>query len=96
MRIGESGWVQPHEIVTSPKGRRVYVSWTALIEDKPKDLEGSFAPLRLVRLKRGFSLMLRPGMEFRTSPLPWGQYAPVVEITQAASNLTGQEERSAP
>lgn len=83
LRAGDEGWVSCLEIVTSKRGR-VFVRWTATLQEAPTDPESQFAPLRIVRLKRGFSLALRPGLEFRSSPLPLGDYGPVIKITQDA------------
>lgn len=70
-------------IVTSEKNHRAYVDWEARLYNAPGE-PGPFSALPIRRLARGFSLTVGPGDEFRSSPLPWGMYAPVVEIVQAA------------
>ena len=95
MRTGEIGWVQSSEIVASRKSKRVYVYWRASVQDEPKESSDLFAPLRLVRLRRGFSLDVRPGMKFRNSVLPWGMYGPVIEIIQVTPNQIRQKGLSA-
>lgn len=82
MLPGEEAYVDRSDIVTSKKRHRVFVRWTARLESAPKDPSERFAPLRVRRLERGFSLIMRPGDEFHTSSLPWGEYAPVVEIVK--------------
>jgi hypothetical protein len=83
LAIGEEAYVYPSAIVTSKKGRRVFVAWDASVSDTPADPNSQFAPLRIRRLERGFSITVRPGNEFRSGTVPWGLYAPVVEIVQA-------------
>ena len=85
---GEEAYVGPYAIITSEKRHQVFVRWNAPIEDAPKDQSDGFGSLRIRRLERGFSLVVRPGDEFRSSPLPWGESAPVVEIVQAAPKGT--------
>ena len=82
MMVGEEAYVDSNAVVTSKK-RRVFVRWDATLTHRPEHPNDRFAPLRIRRLKRGFSITVRPGDEFRTSPLPWGWYAPVIEIMQA-------------
>ena len=82
MVTGEEAYVAPSAVVTSEKQQRVFVRWRASLVDAPDNASGRFSPLILRRLKRGFSLTVRPGDEFRTSPLPWGEYAPVIELVQ--------------
>ncbi|MBV9084553.1 MAG: hypothetical protein JOZ62_17910 [Acidobacteriaceae bacterium] len=84
LSVGEEAYVDRYAVVSSRRKRRVYVRWDARVTDAPADSNSAFAPLRIRRLKRGFSLTVRPGNEFRTSPVPWGWYAPVIEIIQAA------------
>ncbi len=84
LAIGEEFYVDRWAIVTSKRGRRVFVAWDGRITEAPPDPNSQFAPLRIRRFKRGFSITVRPGDEFRSSPLPWGCYAPVIEILQAA------------
>ena len=84
MVSGEEGYVDRYAIVTSEKKHQVFVSWTATLKAAPEDPFDPFAPLQIRRLERGFSLVVRAGDEFRTSPLPCGEYAPVIEIVQAA------------
>ena len=85
LAIGEESYVDRWAIVTSKRGRRVFVAWDGRITEAPADPNSQFAPLRIRRVKRGFSITVRPGDEFRTSSVPWGWYAPVIEILQAAS-----------
>ena len=82
LAIGEECYVDRWAIVTS-KRRRVFVAWDGRITQASGDPNSQVAPLRIRRLKRGFSITVRPGDEFRSSPLPWGCYAPVIEILQA-------------
>ena len=84
MLPGEEAYVDRYAIVISEKKHQVFVPWTATLKAAPEDPSNPFAPLRIRRLERGFSLVVRAGDEFRTSPLPWGQDAPVIEIIQAA------------
>jgi hypothetical protein len=84
LAVGEEGYVYSSSIVTSKKGHRVFVAWDASVKDAPEDPNSQFAPLRIRRLERGFSVTVRPGDEFRSSTVPWGWYAPVTEILQAA------------
>src|SRR3954447_10765162 len=82
LAVGESGYVYSSNVVIS-KGKRVYVAWDAHLSDPPAQTPPSeFSPLQIERLKRGFRLAVRPGVEFRPSTLPWGFYAPVVELRQ--------------
>lgn len=83
MRVGEEGYVDSYAVVTS-KTRRVFVRWDATLREAPEDPNARFAPLRIRRLKRGFSITVRAGDEFRTSPALWGSYAPVIDVMQAA------------
>jgi hypothetical protein len=82
LEVGEEGYVDASRIVTSEKNHRTYVDWEAGVHGAPEDLRSSSA-LAIRRLARGFSLTVRPGDVFRTSPLPWGIYGPVIEIAQA-------------
>jgi hypothetical protein len=82
--VGEESYVDPFAIVTSKRGRRVFVAWDASLKDVAESLNSQLAPLRIRRLERGFSITVRPGAEFRSSTVPWGWYAPVIEILQAA------------
>ena len=84
MAVGEESYVDTFAIVTSKRGRRVFAAWDANLRDAPENLNSQFAPLRIRRLKRGFTITVRPGSEFRSSTVPWGWYAPVIEILQAA------------
>lgn len=84
LAIGEESYVDYWAIVTSKRGRRVFVAWDGRITEAPADPNSQIAPLRIRRVKRGFSITVRPGDEFRTSSMPWGWYAPVIEILQAA------------
>jgi hypothetical protein len=84
LAIGGQGFVGSYDVVASEKDHRAYVAWDARLVEPPKDPDDQFAPLRIRRLEGGFSLTVRPGLEFRTSPLPWGMYAPVIEIVQSA------------
>jgi hypothetical protein len=72
LAVGEEGYVYSSSIVTSKKGRRVFVAWDASVKDAPEDPHSQFAPLRIRRLERGFSITVRPGDEFRSSTVPWG------------------------
>lgn len=83
MRVGEEAYVDSHAVVTS-RTRRVFIRWDAILSEPPEDPNARFAPLRIRRLKRGFSITIRAGDEFRTSPVLWGSYAPIVGIMQAA------------
>jgi hypothetical protein len=84
LAIDEESYVDPFAIVTSKRGRRVFVAWDASLREAPENPNSQFAPLRIRRLERGFSITVRPGAEFRSSTVPWGWYAPVIEILQAA------------
>src|SRR5436305_12770737 len=44
LQAGESGWVSRYNVVTSKRGR-VFVSWTATLEEKPENPDNEFAPL---------------------------------------------------
>ena len=90
MLAGEEGYVGSYEILTAKKNRRVFVQWDAQLKEAPKDPSDRFAPLRLRRLERGFSLAVRPGDEFRSGSVPWGWYAPVTEIVQAVPPSASQ------
>lgn len=94
LRTGESGWVSRSYVVTSKRGR-VFVSWTAILGEAPDNPQSEFAALQIVRRKRGFSLAIRPGVEFGNSLLPWGEYAPVIEISQTVSDDAQNESRHA-
>jgi hypothetical protein len=87
---GEEAYVDSFAIVTSKRGRRVFVAWDATVRSAPENPNSQFAPLRIRRLKRGFSVTVRPGDEFRTSTVPWGWYAPVVEIVQATPSTISE------
>jgi hypothetical protein len=89
MRVGEEGYVYSHAVVTS-KTRRVFVRWDATLSEAPEHPNARFAPLRIRRLKRGFSITIRAGDEFRTSPVLWGSYAPVIDVMQAAPALASE------
>jgi hypothetical protein len=80
---GEESYVDPFAIVTSKRRHRVFVAWDANLRDAPENSNSQFAPLPIRRLKRGFSITVRPGNEFRNSTVPWGWYAPVIEVLQA-------------
>lgn len=96
MRTDESGWVSYYNIVTSKRGR-IFVSWTALLEDAPADPQSKFAALQILRRKRGFCLDLRKDFEFRTTSLVlWGEYAPVIEITQAVALAAENKKATTP
>ena len=82
LQVGEEGYVDKSKIVTSEKDHRTYVDWEADVHGAPEDPGSSYA-LAIRRLERGFSITVRPGDVFRTSPLPWGIYGPVIEIVQA-------------
>ena len=82
LAVGEEGYVEASQIVISKKNHRTYVAWEARLYSAPEDLRFS-SPLAIKRLERGFSITVRPGDIFRTSPLPWGMYGPVIEIVQA-------------
>lgn len=83
MVIGEEAYVDGYAVATSNR-RRVFVRWDATLSEAPEDPNARFAPLRIRRLKRGFSITIRAGDEFRASPVPWGSYAPVIDVMQAA------------
>ncbi len=83
MLAGDVAYVGAWDIVTSHKGRKVFVAWNARLADEPENPLSSFAPLRIQRLGRGFSLTVKSSDKFRSSPLPWGYYGPVTEIIQA-------------
>jgi hypothetical protein len=83
MRVGEEAYVDSYAVVSS-KTHRVFIRWDATLSEAPEDPNARFAPLRIRRLKRGFSITIRAGDEFRTSPVLWGSYAPVIEVVQAA------------
>jgi hypothetical protein len=82
LEVGDEGYVDAFRIVTSEKNHRTYVDWEADVRGAPDDPRFSSA-LAIRRLGRGFSITVRPGDVFRTSPLPWGMYGPVIEIVQA-------------
>lgn len=82
LKVGEEGYVDKSRIVTSEKNHRTYVEWEAEVHGAP-DAPPFSSALVIRRLARGFSLTVRPGDVFRTSPLPWGIYGPVIEIVQA-------------
>lgn len=82
--VGEASYVDPFAIVTSKRGCRVFVAWDAILRGAPENPNSQFAPLQIRRLERGFSITIRPGDEFRSSTVPWGLYAPVIEILRAA------------
>lgn len=84
MSIGEEGFVSVYDVITSNKGGRVFICWDAILTEAPENPCGPFSALRIQRLKRGFSLTVRPSDSFQPSPLPWGLYAPVIDILQAA------------
>jgi hypothetical protein len=84
LAVGEEGYVYSSDILTSKNGHRVFVAWDARVKDAPEHPNSQFAPLRIRRLERGFSVTVRPGDEFRSSTVPWGWYAPVIEILQSA------------
>ncbi len=86
MLVGEEAYVDRSAITTSKRGRRVFVGWDDKLRDAPRASNDNdfFAPLPIRRLERGFSITVRPGDTFRTGPVPWGMYAPVIEILQAA------------
>jgi hypothetical protein len=90
MAAGEEAYIDSYAIVTSKKRRRVFIRWDADLRTAPEDPNSRFAPLRIRRLERGFSLTVRAGGEFRTSPVPWGLYAPVTEIIQATPSSVPQ------
>jgi hypothetical protein len=90
LAVGEESYVDPFAIVTSKRGRRVFVAWDASLRDVAEGLNSQLAPLRIRRLERGFSITVRPGAEFRSSTVPWGSYAPVIEILQAAPSQTSE------
>ena len=90
LAVGEEAHVYSSAIVTSKKGHRVFVAWDAGVSDTPTDPNSQFAPLRIRRLERGFSIVVRPGDEFRISSVPWGWYAPVIEIVQAAPSTISE------
>jgi hypothetical protein len=77
--------VDSYAIVTSEKTRRVFVRWEAGLKSPPGNPNDHFAPLRIRRLQRGFSITVRPDDHFSTSPLAWGLYAPVIEILRSAA-----------
>jgi hypothetical protein len=81
LQVGGEGYVDKSRIVTS-ENHRTYVDWEADVHGAPDDPRSSYA-LAIRRLERGFSITVRPGDVFRTSPLPWGIYGPVIEIIQA-------------
>jgi hypothetical protein len=83
LAVGEEGYVDASQVVISKKNHRTYVAWEARLCSAPRHA-GSFSTVAIRRLERGFSLTVRPGDEFRTSPVPPGMYAPVIEIVQAA------------
>ncbi len=89
---GDEGYVQSSEIVTSKKDRRVFVAWDARLQEPPQHPNSVFAPIRIKRLERGFSLTVTPSDQFRSGSLPWGIYAPVTEILQAADPLPSSGE----
>ncbi len=80
MEIGEEAYVDSSAVATSKRSHRVFVDWSAHLSQPPERPMGLFAPLKLRRLERGFSITVRPGDQFRSSSLPWGYYAPVIEI----------------
>ncbi|MBV9266005.1 MAG: hypothetical protein JO061_07545 [Acidobacteriaceae bacterium] len=86
LAIGEESYVDRWDIVTSQRGRRVFVAWDASLKEAPENPISHFAPLRIRRLERGFSITVGPGDEFRSSTVPWGWYAPVIEIVQTTSS----------
>jgi hypothetical protein len=83
LAVGEQSYVHSSAVVTSKKRRQVFVAWDANLQSEPDDPSFRLSPLLIRRLERGFAIAVRPGDEFRTSSLPWGEYAPVIEIVQA-------------
>jgi hypothetical protein len=95
LAVGEESYVASWAIVTSKRARRVFVAWNANLSEAPANPMSQFAALRIRRLKRGFSLTIRPGDEFRSGTALGGGYAPVIEILQAAPlPARKQEEQS--
>lgn len=94
MEIGEEGYIDGSAVVTSKRTHRVFVDWSAPLGMRPEKLEDPFSPLRVRRLERGFSITVRPSDRFRTGSIPWGWYAPVIEILQADA-WNGQQRRGA-
>lgn len=84
MVVGEEAYVGRFAILVSKRRRRVFVRWSADLRDAPDRYDSPFAPLRIRRLKKGFSLTVRPGVEFDKGSVVWGSYAPVIEIVQLA------------
>src|SRR4051812_32122843 len=83
LEAGEQGYVDGSAVVVSKRTHRLFVDWSASLRTQPEEPNGPFSPLRVRRLKRGFSITVRPGDRFRTGSIPWGWYAPVIEIVQA-------------
>ncbi len=90
LAVGEEGFVDASQIVISKKNHRTFVAWDARLYGAPGNV-GIFSKVAIRRLERGFSLTVKPGDEFRTSPLPWGMYAPVVDIIQAAPAVMSED-----
>ena len=93
MEIGEEGYVAGSAVLTSKRTRRVFVDWTASLREQPKRPDDPFSPLKVRRLKRGFSITVRTGDQFRTGSVPWGCYAPVIEIAPSDSRTEGEKAR---
>jgi len=83
LAVGEGGYVEASEVAISRRNHRTYVAWQARLYSAPGH-GGIFSKVAIRRLERGFSLTVRPSDEFRTGRLPWGMYAPVIEIVEAA------------
>ncbi len=84
LAVGDEGYVDVFRIVISQKNHRTYVDWEACVHGASE--APPFSSVRAIRrLERGFSVTVLPGDLFRTSPLLWGKYAPVIEIIQAAT-----------
>ena len=94
MIVGEEAYVDPSAVVASKKTGRVFVAWDASLRKEPEHPMSIFAPLRVRRLERGFSIAIRPGDQFRSGSLPWGYYAPVTEIVQAIAAEQSQVDAS--
>lgn len=68
LAIGEESYVPSWAVVTSKRARRVFISWSANLSEAPVNPMSQFAALRIRRLKRGFSLTIRPGDDFVGAP----------------------------
>lgn len=91
MAVGEESWISSYYVAVSKTGR-TYVDWTALLCDPP----GRYSLACVVQIRRrerGFSMTVKPDDHFSRRLILWGQFAPIIEILQAAPQEQESKQR---